>query len=666
MSASPSTSQQLSSRSGAALVILLAVLAVHLPSLLFPYYFVDDVWLYRRPGPGFPNVYDLVVIQQGRPVFAVLILATQELRARLGIDAVLIVRSCAVVFVALFAYSVYRFLRLWQTALMALCCAILLITLPSFQMYVSAAPLFAPSLAYCGFVVYVFGQFVVREKNTRRHWAGLLLSTAGLIFVWGTYQAIPLLVIGMLTPLLLSTWWESNPRWERVGAFLAGVGVSLILYYAVWRIANIGIPSDLRYSPRIADFHLIGNLALFRTFRVPQIFSFWDTRQNPPPYIYACIALIAAALALDLASTKSRRLARAALWAVAIGVIVAVDIPVLLAPASNTFSYMTSAPAATATFFLVASAAAALLRGLVAVVPPLGRAAGCVVMVVCGASVTLASRNVIANQVVPNWLEYALVRSELRRHATAGSDVSSVKIFTRNSLLGRGRDEFSWSNFSMTFWAHWTVRDILDEIGASPRIRIDVVDGNGSVTTNRSGQEDVSPPTSGREVTVDLRNLDLRAPSGQSLWRRLALAPDGLVMLPVGGIHSTLTFIGSGASGQHAAIDGDSETAAADPKGFNAGTFITLELETPADVAGLRILSAHQYGVALASAFRARCGDDGTAPAFGTIDVKAGTDLWSEASLNAPCRSRVIRLEPMGPTPSSNFWIAEIQVLGRR
>ena len=71
------TRRELFSTSSAALILGLAILAVHLPSLLLPYYFVDDLWLYRRPEAGFPGIYDTVVIQQGRPVFAALAVATQ-------------------------------------------------------------------------------------------------------------------------------------------------------------------------------------------------------------------------------------------------------------------------------------------------------------------------------------------------------------------------------------------------------------------------------------------------------------------------------------------------------------------------------------------------------------------------------------------------------------
>ena len=668
------TRPELSSTSSAALILVLAILAVHLPSLFLPYYFIDDLWLYRRPEAGFPNVYDTVVIQQGRPVFGVLAAATQALRSRLGIEAMLIVRAIAVMCVAAFAYCVYLFLRLWHTPRIALCLSVLLVTLPSFQMYVGAAPLFAPSLAYCGFVVFVFGRFLFREENTRRQLVVLLLSTMGLVFVWATYQAIPLVVVSLVTPLLLSESWESTPRWRRLGVFLAGVGVSLVAYYLAWRLANIGIPSDHPYSPKIRDLQILDHLRLYRTLRIPQIFSFWDTRSSAAPYLYECVALVAAAFAFDLACTKSKRLDRAAVWGLAAVAVVAVDFPVLLGPTtSNTFSYMTSAPGATAAFLLVACATVTVLRRAELRLPGLRRAAGSVAALLCAGAVALAARNVLVNQVVPNWLEYALVRAELRRYVTTGRGISSVTIVTRNSLLGQGRDEFHWANFGAAFWAHWAVRNILDELGANSFIRIDVVNSDRSVTTSTESLQagELTPPESGQQVTIDLGSLDLSAPSG-GILRQSALAaadagslPDGLALIPIDEIHSTLTFEGGGASGERAVIDGDARTSAADPRGFNAGTAMTLLFEGPREVVGLRVLTARQHGVTSAVTLGVNCDENGTSRKVGTIYIRAGMDVYSQAVWDAPCRTRTLRLGPSGPVLSGDFWIAEIQVLGR-
>jgi len=458
-----------------------------------------------------------------------------------------------------------------------------------------------------------------------------------------------------------------------LGVFLAEVGLSLVVYFLLWRIANIGVPPDFRYSPKIRGLRILDNLSLYRTVRIPQIFGFWDTRPGAASYFYECLALVAAACAVDLAWTKTKRLDRAAAWGLAAVAVVAVDIPVLLAPASNTFSYMTSAPGATAAFLLVACAAATVLRRVEMRRLALRRAAGPVAILLCAGAVGLAARNVLLNQVVPNWLEYALVRAELRRYVTIEPGISSVTIVTRNSLLGQGRDEFHWANFSLAFWANWAVRDILDELGTNSFIRIDVVNSDGSVTTSTESLQggELTPPESGRRVTIDLRSLDLSTPGGDILRHSPPAAvdgrslPDGLALIPIDEIHSTLTFNGLGASGERAAIDGDPQTAAADPRGFNADTAVTLHFAEPREAVGVRVLTARQYGVTTAVTLGVHCDENGASRRVGTIYIRAGTDVYSQTVWDHSCRTRNLRLAPAGPVLSGNFWIAEIQALGR-
>ena len=142
----------------------------------------------------------------------------------------LIVRLIAIALMGVFAYCAFRLFSLWQTRWVALTLAILLMTLPSLQMYVSAAPLFAPSLAYCAVVVMLFGRFCSRENNSTAGSLILVFSTLGLTFVWATYQAIPLVVIGLLTPMILSDRWAQTPRWRYLLVFLGLVVGSLVLY----------------------------------------------------------------------------------------------------------------------------------------------------------------------------------------------------------------------------------------------------------------------------------------------------------------------------------------------------------------------------------------------------------------------------------------------------
>ena len=173
-------------------------------------------------------------------------------------------------------------------------------------------------------------------------------------------------------------------------------------------------------------------------------------------------------------------------------------LPLLFAPSSNTFSYMTSAPSAAAAFMLGAIATATIGRAVGTKVPLRNGAAQVGVFVLGAAAIGLSARNVLLNQVVPNWLEYALVRAEIRHHLSS-QPISAITIFTRGSLGGQGRYEFSWSNFSAAFWVHWAVRDILDELGADSRIPIDVVATDGDI----GKIDEASTDTSRQYLVVD-------------------------------------------------------------------------------------------------------------------------------------------------------------------
>ncbi|MDP1571586.1 MAG: hypothetical protein Q8L86_16450 [Vicinamibacterales bacterium] len=661
----------------APLGITLAIVGVYSTCLIFPYYFVDDLWLYRPVEAGFPDRATVVAVVQGRPVFAMLALATEHLRTTFGVSAMLMVRAVAVCCLGVFAYCTYRFFSLWQSARTALIMAILLITLPSMQMYVSAAPLFAPSLAICGGIVLLFGRVASGESSTTRTWSLMALSALALVIAWATYQAIPLIVVSLLVPMILSDRWQVTHPWWKLGLFLGAVAASLVTYYALWSMANLDIAADNRYSPKGVGLNLVSNWPTYLQQRLPQSFSFWDTSTHARPYLVYFAVVVIAAVVLDLVASPGARLRTAVNWCLAISAVVAVDVPLLLAPPSNGFSYMTSAPSATATFLLLAVAMVKLVR----FVPWQGRrwSADLATVAICAAASAMGARNVAVNHVIPSWMEYALVRSELRRHAETGH-ISLVKVYVRGSLLGLGRNEFNWSNFGGSFWAHWAVRNILDEIGADSRVRIDVINTDGTVATSAESMRaaELNPPDSGVQVTVDLRAINLATPGGGD-FRQPALfpqprpaarggfppIPEGMAGLRVSDIRSTLTFGYLGALGQQASVDGDMATAAADPGGFNRGTTIELHLEAPATVTGLGILTAREYGVALAARLAIVCDIDGVLRPLGEIEVAPGTDVSTVVLFETPCQTRTLRLTPLGAPSESNFWVSEIQVLGR-
>ena len=75
---------------------------------------------------------------------------------------------------------------------------------------------------------------------------------------------------------------------------------------------------------------------------------------------------------------------------------------------------------------------------------------------------------------------------------------------------------------SMGRFAHWAVRNILDELCANFRIRINVVNRDDSLSTTNESlfAAELTPPSSGTEMTVDLRAIDLAAPPRGTLRQR--------------------------------------------------------------------------------------------------------------------------------------------------
>jgi hypothetical protein len=141
-------------------------------------------------------------------------------------------------------------------------------------------------------------------------------------------------------------------------------------------------------------------------------------------------------------------------------------------------------------------------------------------------------------------------------------------------------------------------------------------------------------------------------------------APVNLHLLPIAAIESTLTFNRLGAAGERAAIDDNVDTSAADPGGFHPGSVITIRLRSVADVYGVRILSARAYGIEKPGTLRAVCDQDGGGE-IGQLALEAGTLTMSEALWDKPCRTSVLRMVPAGIAAKTNFWISEIQVIGR-
>ena len=187
-------------------------------------------------------------------------------------------------------------------------------------------------------------------------------------------------------------------------------------------------------------------------------------------------------------------------------------------------------------------------------------------------------------------------------------------------------------------------------------------------------------------VTIDLRAIDLGAPSGQTMrqpppfdgfqtfWTRrhsgkelpalMQRTPGTLKVLPITGIHSTLVFTGVGARGERAAIDGDLMTWTADPAGFHRGTFVSVAVRSMADISGVRILSAPDYGIGAAGTLRVTCDKDRTFREVANLSLRPGTNVVNEVFWEPPCHTRVLNLEAIGKAAGSDFWIAEIEVLG--
>jgi hypothetical protein len=661
-------------------------------AVYFQYYLSDDLWLFRPQEEGFPNIFFISFVQ-GRPIFALFIQLSRELHDVFGPIAVSIIRFQGIFFLALFGVGVAFWVKVWvRSEWAALVVAIVLVTLPTSQMYVVGGPWFAWAWAFAAWAPYLLrSQFAYRHKMSGR--LRILFILAGLCLCFGTYQATPFVFISLLiVPLVFDS--EAAQKNIKLLVFLVLVfGAALAAYWATWLLMNVilNVSGDGRYSPRShlsSLSHLFNQATMvfeaLRYNRLPVLSAWWDVRSSAPDRTWFMVSVIIAGAIVSILRTLNLReiLVRAAFWGGAILLFVFSDLPALSnSQALNVLSYMTGGPIGISFALLFLGALVGLVRGLQSLpavrdfknrrLVPVALSAGVVAIVAMG---MMASYTSTAYYVLPAWFEQAAARSQIREALTKVDQITTIKAYTNTmrSLSSNGRGEFGWSNFGGSFYLHWLLRRILDDLDQNSSIRIDVVDGRGNVLT--WPKYDVVPTDEGR-VTVDLRTFFLdrdsssrpSQPDGPRPSHTVGVVeqwntpPAGTERIPLEVTNSSFSFDRQGAIGQGGLVDNDVSTPAADPEGVNYGTFVELHLSQPGLISHLRLLRDSVWASRFSLVLKVEAkGLDGQFKEVGEITVDPGTSSISETELNMSEPVTDLRISYQSGRVGQNLWLSEI------
>jgi hypothetical protein len=479
-----------------------AALLTYLPACTLPYVLLDDNWIIRS-GDGnkpYPDLDNFVALTQGRPVFALLLKATRLAASSLGMETLRHVRFLSVFFLGGFAFLLYLWLRRFgiPTAA-AVACAAAAITLPAFQMYVAGGPwLTVPLVMTAGAMHLLHTAACAPGLRRPGRWLRAYGAFLLLLLSLATYQTTALVSLSFLLFALLT----ARPGRVRPGElrFLSVAAcvifTSVLVYYLVWQVAYFAaFPADTesRYNPNalidLDDESLGSRVIECTTTRVPQNFNLWAITKERTGFYYFTVA---AALGGFLAGIVRERRDGLSALRIGLGTLGKVVVGTCLLVFTDLFalasgmpiqSYTSTLAFSLAVFLVVvwgaAGAVLCLPEGLLAR-PRLrdGSALLAAALVLLAAGV--AQKSVTRRMAVPLWLERAFERDRLlawcREHAD--NPPSSILVYTRKENFGdSGFQEFTWSNFSQSFYCYWFTRNNLDSLGIdSNKVRIDVFD----------------------------------------------------------------------------------------------------------------------------------------------------------------------------------------------
>lgn len=284
-------------------------IAIYLPIALFPYMRADDTFLIRSN--HFQQVYDALhvvnlrfahivfakLLDQGRPLFWLTVNATAYLYDQYGLESLMIVRVAGIVVLALFGYSLSRYLLDWKFSLLAsICLTALTMALPGIQIVMGNGvwlilPLWWAMLA--GGLLRTAMEETSLGRKRIEFVCVVALVLAGLCF----YQTLAFFFAALAAvPLASGEWTDRRAYVVRfiVTTVVIMVGCTVV-YYGGWvfldKVVITGIYGNQGsgYAPGAVFGDFGKNLSLFMDRRIPQVLNLWMA-----PYISRPLAAIVA------------------------------------------------------------------------------------------------------------------------------------------------------------------------------------------------------------------------------------------------------------------------------------------------------------------------------------------------------------------------------------
>ena len=446
----------------AVLVITLSVFVVFLPTLIVPYGNTDDYMNLAHAehlglsSPPFPKSIMHAAAAEGRPIFGLLV--DSAFSAAGTVDNLRFVRVFSVLgIVALTLLLYWALVRSKIAHLPAALLALLVCTLPPFQLYAAWATTFAlpwaALLAGCASLLAVAGTDAPRQHYDRLVWATALLVVALMI-----YQPAAMFFWVFLAVALAGAVADSERAWRLARTHFAVAAVALALAYLGYRLCVWLVGADAPGAGRGGFTHdVFGRAEWFAHFGLYGSLNLFDLTWSP--WLAVVVAVVAAG---GILLWLLRRASRPALFiALALFLIPLADLPMLVV--EEEFDYQivrtqVSLSALIALYFgLGALALWVLFREWVGgrvsrrVLLAGQRAAAVLAIAFVATAAVVASRNVDTLIAEPQLRELRLLRGQI---AALPDPVQNVTVVL-SSTLEMHPDTQRYDAFGVPSTGHW-------------------------------------------------------------------------------------------------------------------------------------------------------------------------------------------------------------------
>lgn len=495
-------------------IFALFLLAVYGSTVFMPFLLKDETWLLRGydEAGAYPSLRKGVALDQGRPVFAVLLFATRLLASVTSqLDAIVVMRAVAILCLAIFSYLLFRlFISCRIDRYSAACLALASSTLPSMQVYVSNATWLCIPL-----VVVTCAVVLVRERwdsclaSRRLLIIAAITQIAAFIATLATYQSVVLVAVPLVLFVFLTK--PLSQFWSRETGFAAFTAANAVLalgtYTVVWHIAgtllHTGGSTWARYGIdgvelAFSDFNFL------LAHRLPQALNLWNLSLHR--YIYLAVAVLLIGILCRIAVTRARSstalssvIADLSIKSLAVVAALAIADIIPLASKQPLYSYTTLTALSLSVFLAAAWSVTYILQIWDTQARKLTRAAFTVFLLVGTVSASYGTFNYFA---YPIWSETEFVRRAVRAAVSEGIPINKIEVIgARKPGNYPQLQEFSWGNLDHSFYIYWLIRNVLRQEGLNDDVDIDALSAPFSPPVLMSARRE--PELAGITVLID-------------------------------------------------------------------------------------------------------------------------------------------------------------------